>query len=577
MAPLIVIVDDRPRGLSALHAAIERRYGADYRTIACLSARAALDELARAKEAGEDVALVIADQWMPEMTGRELLLRAHALHPDAQRALLVGWGDKRASETILQGCALGQLDNYILKPWSPPEVHLYPVISEFLAEWSRAHGPRLELVRVISDPPSPRASELAGLLERNGVPHGEYSVDSDTGRKLVELTGVDRARLPAVVMFDGRILHDPTNAELADALGASDLDDCSCDLAIVGAGPSGLAAAVYAASEGLRTVVIEREVIGGQAGTSSLIRNFLGFPRGIAGAELAQRAYQQAWLFGAKYVLGRRAVGIRADGERRVVALDDGREIVARAVMIATGARYRRLGVPRVERFEGVGVLYSAGADIALALKGKDVVVCGGGNSAGQAVVHLAKHARRVIHVVRGRALSDSMSAYLIQEIGSRPNVEQRFETEVIDAEGERSVERIVLRHRGTGAIERVATPALFVMIGATPYTDWLHGVVDCDPHGFILTGTDLDTSNGLDARFGDRQPLLLETRLPGVFAGGDGRFGPTKRIASAVGEGAVAIRVVHEYLARASERQNAIETVSMSPLPQSVPGNAST
>ena len=549
--PLIVIVDDRPRGLSALLEAIVRRFGGDYRTVAHLSARAALDDLARAKANGEDVALVIADQWMPEMPGLELLLRAHELHPDAQRALLVGWGDKRASESILQGCALKQLDNYLLKPWSPPEVHLYPVIGEFLADWTRAHGPRLELVRVISDDPSPRGSELRELLERNGVPHGAYAVDSDAGRKLIDETGIDRTHLPAVVMLDGRILHAPTNAELADALGVSELDDCRCDVAIVGAGPCGLAAAVYAASEGLRTVVIEREAIGGQAGMSSLIRNFLGFPRGITGADLAQRAYQQAWLFGAKYVLARRAVGVRAAGERRIVALDDGREIVARAVIIATGAAYRRLGVPRIDRFEGVGVLYSAGADIAVALKGKDVVVLGGGNSAGQAVVHLAKTARRVIHVVRGRALADSMSAYLVHEIAHLPNVELRFETEVTDAEGERYLERVALRHRGSGAVEVVPTSALFVMIGAVPHVDWLQGLVEVDRAGFIMTGPDLEAR--ARGRFADREPMLLETSQPGVFAVGDVRYGSTKRIASAVGEGAVAIRVIHEYLEHVS------------------------
>jgi len=447
----------------------------------------------------------------------------------------------------LQSCALKQLDNYILKPWSPPEVHLYPVIGEFLADWTRAHGPRLELVRVISDEPSPRGSELRELLERNGVPHGAYAVDSDVGRKLLAETGIDRTHLPAIVMLDGRILHAPTNAELADALGVSELADCRCDVAIVGAGPCGLAAAVYAASEGLRTVVIEREAIGGQAGMSSLIRNFLGFPRGISGADLAQRAYQQAWLFGAKYVLARRAVGMRVEGERRIVALDDGREIVARAVIIATGAAYRRLGVLRVDRFEGVGVLYIAGVDIALALKGKDVVVCGGGNSAGQAVVHLAKTARRVIHVVRGRTLAESMSAYLVHEIALLPNVELRFETEVTDAEGERFIERVALRNRSSGAVEVVPTAALFVMIGAVPHIDWLNGMVEVDRSGFIMTGTDLDPHSL--GRFGDRQPMLLETSLPGVFAVGDVRHGSTKRIASAVGEGAVAIRVIHEYL----------------------------
>ncbi|HEY5927691.1 MAG TPA: FAD-dependent oxidoreductase [Kofleriaceae bacterium] len=541
--PWIVVVDDRPRGLSALLDAIMRRYGGDYRTVGHLSAAAALEDLARVRDAGDDVALVIADQWMPEMTGSELLVRAHELHPEAQRALLVGWGDKRSSPVVLQGCALGYLDNYILKPWSPPEVHLYPVVGEFLSEWTRSHGSRLELVRVIGEDPSSRCTELRDLLERYSVPHGFYAADSEVGRKLIEEFGIDRARLPAVLLFDGTVIHAPTNAELADVLGESPLGDLQCDVAIVGAGPSGLAAAVYAASEGLRTVVIEREAIGGQAGTSSLIRNFLGFPRGISGSELAQRAYQQAWLFGAKYVLARAAIGLRAEADRRVITLDDGREVTARAVIIATGAEYRRLGVPRIERFDGIGVLYTAGTDVAMALAGQDLVVCGGGNSAGQAVVHLAKRAHRVIHAVRGDSLSQSMSAYLIDEIARLANVELRFDTEVIDAEGARGLDEVVLRNRKNGTVDRIATPALFVMIGAMPHTDWLPGVVERDRNGFIVTGDDLPP------RARERAPMLLETSMPGVFAAGDVRYGSTKRLASAVGEAAVAIRVIHEYL----------------------------
>src|SRR4030095_14029010 len=488
--PRIAIVDDRPHGLSSLLDAIVRRYSADYRVTGHLSAHALLEDLAAAKREGDEVALVIADQWMPEMTGRELLLRVHELFPEAQRALLVGWGEKRSSEVILQGCALGQLDNYLLKPWSPPEIHLYPIIGEFLADWARTHGPRLELVRILSPEPLARGRALADLLERNGVPHGYYNVDSEAGGKILEETGVDRNRLPAVVMLDGRVLQDPTNAELADALGATELEDRTCDLAIIGAGPSGLAAAVSGASEGLRTVVIEREAVGGQAGTSSLIRNFLGFPRGITGADLAQRAYQQAWLFGAHYVFARRATGLRHDGACRIVTLDDGRKFSARAVLIATGADYRRLGLPRVERFEGVGVLYNAGVDIAVALKGQDVVVCGGGNSAGQAVVHLAKTARRVTHVVRGNALSRTVSAYLIHEISRLPNVQLELETEVVDADGSRGLQQITIRHR-SGATKGIQTPALFVMIGANPHTDWVEGIVERDRTGFIVTGND--------------------------------------------------------------------------------------
>jgi thioredoxin reductase (NADPH) len=559
-----MIVDDRPHGLSALRDAIERRYGADYRIVAHVSARAAIDELAHARDDGEDVALVITDQWMPELPGRELLRRVQALHPDAQRALLVGWGDTRSSEAVLQGCALGDLHNYILKPWTPEEVHLYPVIGEFLAGWARRHGPRLELVRVIVEMPSARGTELREILERNGVPFGAYAADSPAGRRVIEEIGIDRSRLPAIVTFDNRIIYDPTNAELADALGTRVPTDLHCDVAIVGGGPAGLAAAVYSASEGLRTIVVEGLAIGGQASESSLIRNFLGFPRGITGADFAQRAYQQAWLFGAEYVLARRVVELHAEGALRHLVLEDGRVITARSIIIATGAAYRRLAPPQISRFEGRGVFYYAGEDVSIALAGQDLVVAGGGNSAGQAVVHLAKHARRLIHVVRGDALASSMSAYLIQEIMRLPNVELRLNAEVVDADGDDSLASVVLRDRVTGATESVPTLGLFVMIGAIPHTEWLRGTIDCDDGGFILTGADVRPSSR--GAFDDREPMLLETCIPGVFAAGDVRHGATKRIASAAGEAAVAVAAIHEYVDRAVAAQPRPAAAAASP-----------
>lgn len=538
--PLILIVDDRPRGLALLRDALERRYGADYRIVATTSPGAAMTELARAKREGDDVALVIADQWMPEITGREVLQRAHALHPGAQRALLVSWGDNRASESILQGCALGELDNYVLKPWSPAEVHLYPFIGEFLAEWSREHEPRLELVKLVGDPLSRRSSELRDMLERNGVPFGWYDANSDPGRTLIAdhvLT-----QLPAVVVRDGTVFIDPSDAELADAFGVNQVESRECDLAVIGAGPSGLAAAVYAASEGLSTVVVDPGPVGGQAGASSLIRNFLGFPRGIAGAAFAQRAYQQAWLFGAKFALARRAVRLRASGTRRTIELDDGREVCARAVLIATGARYRRLGVPRVDRFEGVGLYYTAGSDVASALRGKDVIIIGGGNSAGQAVVHLAKTAHHVILAVRGARLAESMSAYLVAEIGRLQNVEVRFDTSIVDADGTRGLEQVTFEDRVSHLRHVVPTDALFVMIGALPYTDWLSGTLARDRQGYIITDENVPGSL--------RAALPLETSMAGVFATGDVRRGSIKRMASAVGEAAVAVRYIHQYMA---------------------------
>lgn len=545
--PVILIVDDEPEALASLRDALSRRFGGDYRVVAHASALAALEELARLRREGEEIALVIADQWMPEMTGADLLSRVHEIEPGAKRGLLVAWGDQTAAPTILQGCAFGQLENYVLKPWHPPEVHLYPLVSEFLTEWTRAFRPRMELVRIVGEDPSPRAVEIQEFLERNAIPYGFYLASSDEGRRLLEKAGVDGSRLPVVVLFDGRALPNPTNTEISDALGASNIEDHTCDVAIVGAGPAGLAAAVYCASEGLRTIVIEREAVGGQAGTSSLIRNYLGFPRGISGTELAQRAYHQAWLFGAKYVFAREASALRHRGADRLIVLSDGSEITARGVVIATGATYRRLGIPRIERFDGAGVFYSAMRDTRV-MKGKDVCVTGGGNSAGQAVVHLAKNVKRVRLLVRGDSLERGMSDYLVREIRRLANVEVRLNTEVVDGEGEKVLERVVLHDRVRDTSETIGTDMLFVLIGARPHTDWLAGTLLRDRHGFIVTGNELDRN---EARWSlPRPPMPFEASLPGVFAAGDVRLGSVKRVASAVGEGAMTVQELHQYLA---------------------------
>ena len=551
---MLLVVDDEAEPLAALAEALRRRFDRDYEVRAHSSGRAGLDDLARLERAGKPVALVIADQWMPELPGVQLLGRAHEIAPGAMRALLVAWGDRSAAPAVLEGCAFGRLDNYLLKPWAPAEIHLYPLVSEFLVEWVRAHGPRMELVRVIADDPSPRAHELRHLLERNGIPHGFHAARSPEGRRQLEETGLAAERLPVVLLLDGRALIDPSNAELSDALGVVDALGTTgvagrapaYELAIVGAGPSGLAAAVYAASEGLRTVVIERDVIGGQAGASSLIRNYLGFPRGIAGADLAQRAFQQAWLFGAEYVLARAVSSLTAQGDKRFVHLGDGTVLRARSVIIASGARYRRLEVPSVERLVGAGVYYATGSD-ARVLKGHDVFVLGAGNSAGQAVVHLAKHARRVTLLVRGERLQAQMADYLVKEIEHLANVEVRLGTEIVDAHGGSALESIVIRDRANGATRMLPAETLFVLIGAAPHTEWLAGAVARDEHGFLLTGRDLEYAE-TDWPL-ERPPYPFETSLPGVFAAGDVRSGSSKRLASAVGEGAAVITYVHEHL----------------------------
>jgi thioredoxin reductase (NADPH) len=541
--PVIVIVDDEPAALAAMLDALNRRFGADYRVAPFLSPAEGLDGVARILRDGEEIALVVADQWMPGMNGNEFLGKARGIAPKAKRALLVGWGDRTASRTILQACAFGELDNYLYKPWAPAEVHLYPLVSEFLAEWTRLHRPAMELVRVVGEEDSPRVNEIREFLGRNGVPHGFYAARSAAAARILQEHGLEDRSLPVVILLDGSGLYDPTNAEIADAIGGGP-HELTCDVAIVGAGPAGLAAAVYAGSEGLRTFVVERYVVGGQAGASSLIRNYLGFPRGIGGAELTQRAYQQAWLFGARYVFAREVTGIRAVNGKRMLRLSDGREITARAVVIATGARYRRLEAPGVERYEGRSVFYTTFGETRL-LQDLDIAVVGGGNSAGQAVVHLSRLARTVTLVVRAAALETGMSDYLVQQIRHAPNVTVRLGAEVVDAAGDERISRISVRDRATGAVEVVPVRLVFALIGALPHTSWLDDVVERDARGFVITGEEIDP-----ARWPlDRRPWRLETSMPGVFAAGDVRRGALPRVAAAVGEGATVIQQIHQFL----------------------------
>jgi thioredoxin reductase (NADPH) len=554
--PVILVVDDEPEALTAMVDALARRFGGDYRVCSHLTPDAALADLKRAQEQDEPVALVIADQWLPGCTGLELLERAHALHPAAQRALLVDWGDREATATILQGCAFGLLENYLRKPWVPPEVHLYPKVSAFLAAWTQAHGPRLELVRIIGEEAEPRSHEVREFLDRSGIPHGFYTADSPDGARLLARVGLDGSHLPVVLLLDGSALVQPSLAEVADALGASNLEsDRTCDVAIIGAGPAGLAAAVYAASEGLRTIVIEREAIGGQAGASAMIRNYMGFPAGISGGELMTRAYEQSWLFGAKFVFARGVDKIEEVGADKRITLTDGTEITARSIIIATGAAYRRLPSATLKRAEGAGVFFTVPSDTR-ALAGKDVYVVGGGNSAGQAIVHLAQSAHKVTVFVRGEALDDTMSEYLIQLIEHLPNVDLRLRHEVLDGDFEKG--EIVVADRGAGTIETWPAHHLFVMIGAEPHTSWLGHTVQRDSRGYIRTGSDVDVAAAGWSLA--RPPMVQETSVPGIFAAGDARLGSVKRISAAVGEGASAVQAVHAYLA---ERRDEPELVS--------------
>ena len=545
--PLIIAVDDESDALAAMLDALTRRFGGDYRIMPHLSPCAALEAAKKFKQENEEIALVISDQRMPDMTGREFLGHVRSIVPTAKRALMVDWGDRDASPTILQACALGELDNYLYKPWVPAEIHLYPYISEFLAEWTRIHRPGLELIRVIGENDARRSNAIRDLLDRNGVPYGFYEVGSSVATRLIEERGAKVTQLPAVFLHDGTVLLDPTDAEIMDGVGESPRE-LTCDVAIVGAGPSGLAAAVYAGSEGLRTLVIERHVIGGQAGASSLIRNYLGFPRGISGAELTQRAYQQAWLFGAKFVFARDAVVLSERGSMKLLKLGDGREISTKTVIIATGAKYRRLAVPGLERFVGRSVFYTTFTESRL-VRDLDVAVAGGGNSAGQAAVHLASFAKRVTLIVRGKSLEQGMSDYLVQQINNAKNIEVRLESEVIDGNGPERLESLVVLHRKRDA-ETIPAKLLFVLIGVEPNTDWLSGAAQRERKGFILTGRDVET---VASRLAPA-PMTFETSMPGVFAVGDVRSGSMKRVASAVGEGAAAVEQVHRYLELAAD-----------------------
>ncbi|HEX5881449.1 MAG TPA: FAD-dependent oxidoreductase [Actinomycetota bacterium] len=550
--PILFLVDDRPKVLEALAGDLERRFGRDHRILSDTSPGAALEALAGLAGRGEEVAVVVAGQKMAELPGVLFLLKAHELHPSAKRVLLVGRRDWTPENPAVRAMTLGQIDTYLFEPWLPVGRFLDLPISQVLADWVPSRGRSFEGIRIVGPRLGTRSHELRDMLTRMGIPHGWYSAGSAEGRRLLEEAGEDGARLPVVVFHSGQVFVDPSDAELVAALGFGTRPAAGAyDLVIVGAGPAGLAAAVYAASEGLDTLVVEPRAAGGQAGTSSMIRNYLGFPRGIGGGDLANRALEQAWLFGANLVLAQRATGLRVDGPRRLVRLSDGGEVAAEAVVVASGVAWRRLGVPRLEALVGAGVFYGAAGAEARAMEAQDVFVVGAGNSAAQAALHLARYAASVTLLVRGPDLGASMSDYLVQEIEQAPNVAVRLRTRVVDGVGGHRLEGLVLRCRGDGSTEEVPAAALFVMIGGEPRTEWLSGV-ERDDRGYVLTGHDLLGPDGLPAGWPlKRPPLLLETSIPGVFAAGDVRHRSVKRVASAVGEGAVAVQLVHQYLDR--------------------------
>ncbi len=555
--PTILVVADDGRLLDALAGDLERRFGGGYRILAERSPAGALAALARLAEGPGPVALVIAARQMRDTDGLAVLQRAHELLPSAKRVLLEHRGEWTSGEPVVRAMTLGQVDYVLFRPWLPIERFLYLPVSEFLAAWEKSLAPSTEAIQIVGKRWAARSHELRDTLARVGIPYGFYPEDSPDGRRLLSQAGEDGRRLPVVLFRRGLVLVDPTHAELSAALGMRTTPaPGGCDLLIVGAGPAGLAAAVYAGSEGLAAQVLEPSVPGGQAGTSSHIRNYLGFPYGLSGDELTQRAFQQAWLFGADLILAQAATGLRPSGADRVVRLSDGTEVTARAVILATGVAWRRLGVPSLEALNGAGVFYGAAGSEARAMRGEDVFVVGAGNSAGQAAIHLSGYAASVTIVTIDERLGEFMSDYLVQEVTATPNIKVVLHTEVVDGHGRQRLEGLTLRDRHTGATRTVPASAMFVLIGAEPRTDWLEGVVERDERGYVLTGRDLwDADRPRPGGWPlKRPPLSLETSLPGVFAAGDVRYRSVKRVASAVGEGSIAVQQVHEYLADLQE-----------------------
>jgi len=547
--PVILAVDDDPQVLRAVEQDLRRKYAREYRVLRADSGESALDALDKLKLRGDPVALFLVDQRMPKMTGVEFLEKAVEKFPEAKRDLLTAYADTDAAIRAINDIGL---DYYLQKPWDPPEENLYPILDDQLDDWWADFKPPFEGVRVIGDRWSPDSHRVRDFLARNRVPYRSLDVEnSEEASQIVKRLEHGTPKLPVVVFQDGSYLEAPENREVADRIGLrTRAERPFYDLLIIGGGPSGLAAAVYGASEGLKTVLIEREAPGGQAGTSSFIENYLGFPHGLKGSELARRAVDQARKFEVEILTPQEVAQVRAEDPYRIVRLGDGTELSCHALIVATGVSYRKLDAPGVDRLTGAGVYYGASLTEAFSYKGEDVYIVGGANSAGQAAMFFSEYARKVVVVYHGDSLRKSMSEYLVKQVEDRENIEVRLNSSVVEATGEDHLERIVLQNSASGQKDIVPTQALFILIGAAPHTDWLDGVVARDERGFIRSGPDL--SKHAERPKGwklDRDPYLLETSVPGIFVAGDVRHGSIKRCASAVGEGSITVQFVHQYL----------------------------
>ncbi|MYS06352.1 FAD-dependent oxidoreductase [Streptomyces sp. SID6041] len=545
---VILTVDDDPGVSRAIARDLRRRYGGGYRVVRAESGESALDALRELKLRGDLVAVILADYRMPQMNGIEFLEQALAVYPGARRVLLTAYADTNAA---IDAINVVDLDHYLLKPWDPPEEKLYPVVDDLLTAWRSSDHRPVPATKVVGHRWSARSSSVREFLARNQVPYRWYSSDEPEGRRLLAAAGADDRRLPLVITPDGTALVEPDAPGLAAHVGLATTPAADFyDLVVIGGGPAGLGAAVYGASEGLRTVLVERSATGGQAGQSSRIENYLGFPDGVSGGQLTERARRQASRFGAEILTAREVTGLEANGAARVVRFSDGTAVAAHSVILATGVSYRQLPAPGCEDLTGRGVYYGSSLTEASSCEDQDVYVVGGANSAGQAAVFLARGAKSVTLLVRGESPAATMSYYLIQQIEEAPNITVRPRTVVDAAHGAEHLERLTLRDAVTGDTEVVDAQWLFVFIGAAPLTDWLDGTVLRDEHGFILAGPDLTPDGRPPAAWDlDRPPYHLETNVPGVFVAGDARAQSAKRVASAVGEGAMAVMLVHRYL----------------------------
>ncbi|MDJ0724311.1 MAG: FAD-dependent oxidoreductase [Prochloraceae cyanobacterium] len=557
--PVLLTVDDDRQVLQEIARDLRKEYGSRFKIVRADSGKAAIEAIEQLKLKNETVALFLVDQRMPQMSGVQFLEQAIQIFPQAKRVLLTAYSD---TDAAIRAINTINVDYYLLKPWDPPEEKLYPILNDLLDDWQATFKSPFEGIRVIGDRWSPQCHQIKDFLARQQVPYRWLDVEKEAeAKQLIDCS--QSTKLPLVILPDGDRLEKPTNVQIAEKIGLqTKAEKPFYDLTIIGGGPAGLAAAVYGASEGLRTVLIERQAPGGQAGTSSRIENYLGFPVGLSGADLARRAVAQAKRFGVEILTPTEAVSIDPLYNYRIVKLKDGKEIASHSIILSLGVSWRRLNIPSIDRLTGAGVYYGAAQTEAISCQDEHVYVVGGANSAGQGAMYFSKFASKVTILVRGESLTKSMSQYLIDQIDETPNIEVKVHSSVIEAIGENSLEAIAIENSQTGAVEKVPTNALFIFIGAVPHTDWLDGIVQRDDRGFILTGKDLEKidphlanrNRNLSPRPKgwklDREPFLLETSIPGIFAVGDVRHNSVKRVASAVGEGSICVQFVHRYLA---------------------------